>query len=272
MVDGNFMPDASRSDREIGLLEVCCILYRQRFWLVTSFIIASIISGTYLLFSPSLYESSVKLRVGHVAGTGLIEPVELLSSRLLAQYGENVANGVKRPRPVLKRAVIPRGMPTTLELVTEGLTPQDAASLLETIVKRIKESHDRIYRENVNLLSQRLAHLDVRRAALESLHKETASLIEQLRQRDPVQASLFMLERSRLASEISAIEAERPSLQQKLIAPQTLVTEALGEIAQASTPSSPKGGLILGLAVVLAIIIGVTLCFIAEALTHRTRK
>jgi LPS O-antigen subunit length determinant protein (WzzB/FepE family) len=95
--------------------------------------------------------------------------------------------------------------------------------------------------------------------------------LERLSHRDVAQASLVMLERSRIASQISGLDAERPGLAQKLLLPQTQPTELVGEIVAPTRPAAPRKVLIGALAVVLGLISGVMLALVADFLARAHR-
>jgi LPS O-antigen subunit length determinant protein (WzzB/FepE family) len=73
-----------------------------------------------------------------------------------------------------------------------------------------------------------------------------------------------MLERGRLSTALNALDAEKPSLMQKLTRPLTQPTELMGEITAPTKPAKPKKALVLALSVVLGLMGGVMLAFVAE--------
>ncbi|ATE62276.1 Wzz/FepE/Etk N-terminal domain-containing protein [Thauera sinica] len=256
-------PAASGED-EIDLITLWNVLVRRRRWILACLVLCLAAAGAYLLVKTPVYEASVKVRIGQVASAGPFEAPELISSRLLSEYGEDVADGVKRPRPFLKRASAPKGLATVVELVTEGDAPADAVALLEKISNDVQAAHQQNYALNVKYLTERIEHLDIQRKTLTQQLADATALMEQVKQRDPVQASLIMLERGRLAIAINALDAERPALAQRLSPPQTQATELLGSIAAPAKPAAPKKSFILALAVVLGLMGGTILAFAVE--------
>ncbi|MBS0357047.1 MAG: hypothetical protein JSR83_24445 [Proteobacteria bacterium] len=258
-------------DDEISLLELWQVLCRRKLWVVVSFLVCVAAGAAYAFLKSPVYEASVKLRIGQAAAgqagpgqVGLFEAAEELSARLMARYGEDVAEGVKRERPFLKRATPQKGVTTTVDLVAEADTPQDAVTLLTRISDEVRKEHEGIFERNVKFLSQRLDNLDVQRAALQQQYADATALFDQLKQRDPVQAALIMQERGRLTTSIIELDAEKPAIAQRLSPPQTLPTALLGEINTPKKPAAPKKGLVLALAAVLGLMAGVMLAFVAE--------
>lgn len=255
---------AAEADDEVDLVALWGILVRRKRWILLAFVLCLAAAVGYLIIKTPIYEASVKVRIGQVASAGPFEAPELLSSRLLSEYGEEVADGVKRARPFLKRATVPKGLATVVELVTEGDSPSDAVSLLTKICNAVQVEHSKNYALNVKYLTERIEYLDLQRRMLMQQLNDATALMEQVKQRDPVQASLIMLERGRLSTALNALDAERPALIQKLSAPQTQATELLGSIAAPAMPAAPKKSLVLALASVLGLMGGVMLAFLVE--------
>ncbi|MDO9599842.1 MAG: Wzz/FepE/Etk N-terminal domain-containing protein [Azoarcus sp.] len=268
----NEQPSASLPDDEISLIELWDILVRRKAWILGCFGLCLIAAVAYLMLKPPVYQASVKLRIGQVAGAGLFESPELLSSRLLSQYGEDVADGVKRDRPFLKRATVPKALPSAIELVSEGDSPQDAIAILETVYANIHQVHDQTYRLNLKYLAERIDSLEAQRKTLERQLTDATEMMDQLKESNPVQASLIMFERGRIATAITTLDAERPALAQKLSTPQTQATELLGAITAPATPAAPKKIQVIVLASVMGLMAGVLLAFLAEFIDKaRTR-
>lgn len=256
----------SYPDDEISLLELWQVLVRRKLWIVATLIVCIAAGAGYAFLKAPVYEASVKIRIGQVAvgQAGLFEPAEELAARIIARYGEDVADGVKRERPFLKRASPQKGLTTTVDLVAEGDTPQDAAALLEKITDEVRKAHEATFERNVKFLTERLNNLEIQRTLLQQQYVDASALFEQLKQRDAVQAALIMQERGRLTSTIIGLDGEKPALVQRLSPPQTLPTELLGEITAPTKPAAPKKGLVLALAGVLGLMGGVLLAFVAE--------
>ncbi|MDT3671437.1 MAG: Wzz/FepE/Etk N-terminal domain-containing protein [Aromatoleum sp.] len=257
---------------EISLLELWVILVRRKLWVLSALAICMGGAVGYLLVKTPVYEARIKLRIGQVAGAGLFELPEVLSSRLLAMHGEDAADGVKRERPFLKQASVPKSIPATVELVAEADSPADAVALLARVFTEVQKTHDQTFRANLRLMNERIQNLDAQRVALQQQFDDASGLIEQLKPRDPVQASLIMLERGRISVSMNDLDAEKPALAQKLTPPQTQSTELLGEVVAPEKAAAPKRVLVLTLALVLGLIGGVLLAFIVEFLSKARER
>jgi len=206
----------------------------------------------------------VTLRIGQVAGGGAFEPAEVLSQLLMAKFGEKVADGVKRSRPFLRQIDVQKGH-ALIVLVAEGDRPEDAASLLKTVVDGVEKSHAEHFARTFGPLVERLQRLDSQRGALERQFQDATALLETLRQRDPVQASLILFERGRVAKAILDLDAEKPGLMQRLEPPQSQRTTLLGEVVTPTEPATHRAALVLVLFGMFGVLVGVGLAFLAES-------
>ena len=180
------------STDEISLLELWQILVRRKQWILLTLAVCVAAALAFIYIKAPVYEASVKLRIGQVAGTGLFEPAEELSARLLSQYGEDVADGVKRERPFLARAAAQKNVAATVELVAEGDRPEDAVALLNRIFEGVQKSHFESYSQNVQFLTERLQNLDKQRAAFQQQYEDTSTMLDRLSQRDPTHEEIVL--------------------------------------------------------------------------------
>lgn len=258
-------PAQPYADDEISLLELWQILAKRKALILACFVLCLAAGAAFAFLKAPVYEASVKLRIGQVQGSGgLLENAEELSSRILAQYGEDVAAGIKRERPFITTASVQKGVTTTVQLTAEGDSPEDAARLLDDVAKGVQKVHTAMFEDNLKPIAERLKSLDEQRTALQQQYADITALVEQLKERDSVQASLVMIERGPITTAINQQDAERLRLSQLLTPPQTRPTELIGEITAPAKPSKPKKALVLALAAVLGMMGGVMLAFVAE--------
>lgn len=262
-------PAQPYDDDEISLIELWQILAKRKALILACFILCLAAGAAFAFLKAPVYEASVKLRIGQVKGDGAAPPVILenadeLSSRILAQYGEDIATGVKRERPFITTASVQKGVTTTVQLTAEGDTPADAARLLDDVAKSVQKAHTTMFEDNLKPIAERLKSLDEQRTALQQQYADLTQLAEQLKNRDNVQASLLMIERSPITNSLDQQATERLRLSQQITPPATRPTELIGEITAPAKPSKPKKALVLALAAVLGLMGGVMLAFVAE--------
>ena len=262
-------PAQPYDDDEISLIELWQILARRKALILACFILCLAGGAAFAFLKAPVYEASVKLRIGQVKGDGAAPPVILenadeLSSRILAQYGEDIATGVKRERPFITTASVQKGVTTTVQLTAEGDTPADAARLLDDVAKSVQKAHTTMFEDNLKPIAERLKSLDEQRTALQQQYADLSQLAEKLKDRESVQASLLMIERSPITDSLDQQATERLRLTQQITPPTTRPTELIGEITAPAKPSKPKKALVLALAAVLGMMGGVMLAFVAE--------
>ena len=270
-------PAQPYDDDEISLIELWQILARRKAFILACFILCLAGGAAFAFLKAPVYEASVKLRIGQVKGDDAAPPVMLengdeLSSRVLAQYGEDVATGVKRERPFITTASVQKGVTTTVQLTAEGDTPEDAARLLEDVAKGVQKTHTTMFEDNLKPIAERLKSLNEQRTALQQQYADLTQLAEQLKERDNVQASLLMIERSPITDSLDKQATERLRLTQQMTPPATRPTELIGEITAPAKPSKPKKALVLALAAVLGMMGGVMLAFVAEFVAKAKRR
>lgn len=262
-------PAPPYADDEISLIELWQILAKRKGLILACFILCLAGGAAFAFLKAPVYEASVKLRIGQVKGDGAAPPVILenadeLSSRILAQYGEDIATGVKRERPFITTASVQKGVTTTVQLTAEGDTPADAARLLDDVAKSVQKAHTTMFEDNLKPIAERLKSLDEQRTALQQQYADLSQLAEKLKDRESVQASLLMIERSPITNSLDQQATERLRLSQQITPPATRPTELIGEITAPAKPSKPKKALVLALAAVLGMMGGVMLAFVAE--------
>lgn len=238
-------PAQPYDDDEISLIELWQILARRKAFILACFILCLAGGAAFAFLKAPVYEASVKLRIGQVKGDDAAPPVMLenadeLSSRILVQYGEDVAAGIKRERPFITTASVQKGVTTTVQLTAEGDTPEDAARLLEDVAKGVQKTHTTMFEDNLKPIAERLKSLNEQRTALQQQYADLTQLAEQLKERDNVQASLLMIERSPITNSLDQQATERLRLSQQMTPPATRPTELIGEITAPAKPSKPK--------------------------------
>lgn len=258
------MISESRPQDELSLADLWEIVSKGKCWVFGCLLVSMVAASAYLALAVPVYEATARIRIGQVAGGGLFEVPEVVASRLLARYGEDPATGVKRPLPYLKNATVPKGLTSVVQLVAEGDTPQHAVDLLNDAFVYVRESHELIYSQALKSLDERLAYLDSQRIVLVGQISEAQSLVERLKQKDPVQASLVLIEAGRLATTVTALDAERPAIVQQRMAPQTQATALLGDIEEPAKPARPKRALVLAAAFVGGLMSGLLLALVAN--------
>lgn len=257
---------SSQADPEntLGLVQVWSILARRRLWVTAILMGCLAAGGLYMILMAPVYESRVRIQIGQVAGAGPIEAPEVLATRLLARYGKSAADGIVRSRPFLTHASAQRGTAAVVELVAEGDRPDDPAQLLKTIFEETERFHGVTYSRSVQGLTDQLRLVDERRVAWKKQIDDASEALDSLKSRDPVQATLIMVERGQMLASLTALEEQRPKLIQILSAPQTQPTRLLGEIVPPRRPAYPRIVPVMVLATIAGLLGGALFAFALE--------
>lgn len=251
---------------EASLVELLHVFFRRKVLILATFLAGLAAGSGYVTIKKPVYEASAKLRIGQVADIGVLEAGDQLSLRLLVRYGENIADGVKRERPFLNRAITPKNAGGIIEIFVEAAAPDAAVDLLQRVIADVQKDHENSYQRNIELLNQRIRDIDAQRAALATQYQNGVNLVERLSSSDSVQATLLVQEQGRVAALISSLDTERFASARRLVPPQTRPTEVLNEIVAPVKPIAPKKVLIILLGATFGFMAGLLLAIIAEAI------
>lgn len=211
-----------------------------------------------------VFESTTQIRIGQIADIGPIEDGNVICDILLSRYGKEVADGIERELPVLKKASVSKASVQVLELTAEGNTPEESTALLRQIAEELIRRQHAIQNSNITSLKELIQNLISRRELLQGELNKAQEIFELLKQRDSVQASLIMLEHSRITTALSEVESKLPILIQKLNPPQTIPPEVLEDIVAPTEPAAPKKILIILLSSLLGLMTGIMIAFVAD--------
>ncbi|TVT58335.1 MAG: hypothetical protein FHK80_06995 [Azoarcus sp. PHD] len=250
-------PAQNCASDEISLLDMLQILVKRKALIVTCVMICVVVAAAFAFLSSPVFEAAATLRIGQVNSGSDKEPSVLLedASELVARV---LAHGE------IDRAAVQKGSTTIVQLTTSGQTPDEAARKLENEIREILEVHRATLAESSRPIVERIEVLDQQRQTLIKQSADIDALVEELKRREPVQAAFLVLERGTISSVINQHEAERLRLARLLTPPHVQATELLGGIGVPAAPVKPKKVLVLALAVVLGLMGGVMLAFLAE--------
>ena len=259
---------SSYREDEISLIDLWQILLRRKRSIFICFIICFIIGGLYIMLKPPVFEATTQIRIGQIAGIGLLEDGNEVCSILLSRYGKDVADGIERELPLLKKVSVSKTSKQVIEITAEANTPQESAAFLRQIVDEVIRRQNTLQQSNLATFKDHIQSLQSQRELLQKELDRASETFEMLKQRDSVQASLIMLEHSRIVTALSEIDQQLPLLQQKLNPPQTIPTEILEEIVAPVEPAAPKKILIIAISCVFGLVTGLMIAFVAEFISN----
>lgn len=263
--------DGVVNERQVGggFADVWSLLVGRK-WLILVGLSFGLMAGiAFVMLKAPAYESALKVRLGQVDGEGPIEGPGPLSARLMASYGEFVADGVKRSPAFLRRVSSVQGTADVMEIVTRGTTPAEAVSLLHEVLAEMRRSQDEIYGRNVQYLSDRLKKIELYHHAMEQEAARMTALVDRLGAENSVQASLTAIERARLVDLVRELDVEALKLTKALTPPQSRPFEVLGDIVAPTKPASPPPALIVLLAMATGLLGGVVMAASSVVLVSR---
>jgi hypothetical protein len=218
----------------------------------------------YLTLTVPVYQASAKVRIGQIGGAGPFEAPDVLASRLLAEFGEDVATGVKRPYPTLTRVGPSRAGSSVVELVAVGYKPDDPARLLQRVTADLLGRHREIFERNSNAVSERIHSLETQRGGLHSAYQTSTKLLERFKPDDAAPPLIVAIERGRMAAAIAQLDKEKLALEQSSLPPSTAPSELLGQITAPAKPIQPKKTIIVVLSLLIGALLGTMGAFLAE--------
>lgn len=256
---------SSRTSSDTPFLVFSRVLIRRKTWLSATVLAFALTGAVYAWVKPPTYELSARLYVGKIAGGEFLEAPAVLSSRLAAKYGEEVADGVRRQRPFL-RAAVARAIPGAVDITVEADLPEEAVAFLERVASEIKRRHDDAFQRNLNAMLARIDAISLQESSLKKQFDEISELIEQLKRTNPIQASLLALERGQITAQLTEIGSERPELIRKSTPPESERTEVPASVVPPVSPAPPGKSVILVLFVLAGLGFGIFTALAAEAI------
>lgn len=272
MTQAQHIQSADNAD-EIDLLEIWQVMVRRRLLILACFLTCVAAGVAIALLMKPVYQARVMLRIGQVEeASRLLENAEELASRVNAQPGTVLAKDFGESGDISVTATVQKRSPALVQLSVQGLSADAAAHVLTHVVNDVKQTHDGLLDSSLKPITERIGQLDQQRSAMEQLLADSRKLIDELKGRDSVQASLLVLESTSIVNAIRELDQERLSLTQKIHQPNTRPTAQLGQIALPANPVKPKKLLIVAMAVVAGLMGGIMLAFVTEFLANAKNK
>lgn len=246
-------------DGEVTVAEILTILNRKRS-LIAACLFISVLAGIiYSWLQKPVFEASATLRLGQVY---VGEPIQLESSSALIMRLSNDSNGSTF-------ATVARGDNNLITITSRSNSRDEAASSIERAIQSVIDSHTKAYQQSTQPIQNRIEQIVSQRQALERQSAALKTLIEQLRTKEPVQASILMMQNSLSAATVLKLDQEYLELLQQLAPPQTRNTEQLGKIVAPALPVQPKKWQAVALFGAIGLLIGILIALGIEFLVVR---
>lgn len=261
-------------DRALELADLWSALHRRQrlFWGVTMAIVGVGVASA--MFVPAKYESRAVVVIGQLSqltqldSSALsavpIEPAGVLVQRLNHQYRLDDDYDTPGPRLVSVTGNV-RDAKEVIVLRARARTAAEAQSFLGQVISTsIVSNHSSIYEAFVAQQSSRIAHFmkDITKLAAETDRLKQAS--RSIARADSATSTLAIIERARLISEQSRLEAQSAALQISLLIPYSEPTRILLQPTLAERSSQPRPFLYIGLGLLIAPLLGILLVVATE--------
>lgn len=271
-------------DRTLEVVDMWSVLHRHKrlFWSATTVVIGLAVLAA--IFLPAKYESRAVLVIGRLSqlvrldSSALsavpLEPAGVLVQRLKHQYrvddDHDHDHGHARPRLVSVSSDL-RDAKEVVVLRARASTADQAQSFLsEVISTSIVGSHGSIYKAFVAEQNSRIALLAKDIAQLRAEIDRLKLSSRAMARIDAATSALVIIERAKLISAQSDLEARNATLQAGLLAPYSEPTRILLHPTLAERPSQPRPVLYISLALMVAPLVGALCVFIAEFASRRS--
>ena len=163
-------------------------------------------------------------------------------------------------------------MVNIIDIKALGTSSEQASQLLQRVGQRIIDLHTASYLSAVNERSALIEKLKKQFNEIEKYMNLMESQVMEIRQRDPVQASILSIEAGQLLPVKLTILQQIANLEGSLSDIQTRPTAILREPTLPISPKKPRPFLYIILAVAAGIVIGIFIALIAEFFTKFKTK
>lgn len=246
---------------EIKLIDLWRILVLQKRVIFIVTIIVTCCAFFYLLLVKPIYESKVVVQVGQVGQVGLLEDVNVLKQRLVAE------------RPNLVSAEVEKDGATSIIIITlQGSTSAEAEQGLRGIVERLLHAHETSYNFLIAQIQQRQEALVKDVNDLKKQRVEVSKIKNKMSVSNPALAVLLVSEIRSLGKEVGEKEEAAFNLQMAGGRQQARRTKVVGEFFTSASPVKPKRQRVLALGVVLGSMLGILGAFGVNAVGQQKKK
>ncbi len=239
---------------EISLDEFARALIRLRLLVIACTLAGLAIGTTLIQLRQPVFEASAILRIGQ---TYYDEPLQLES---VAELTSRLSNGTYKN--VFASAV--RGTTNLVSITASDYDRDKAAVMLRDVVEDVITTHAQILEQNTKPAHDRIAQIKSQSEALMQQLASLNELAEKLRQKEPTQASVLLMQQAFTTQAITQLDLEQFELLQRLSPPQTRSTEVHGNVVAPEHPVQSKSWLILVICGAIGALVGALLVLAKE--------
>ena len=252
---------------EISLVDLWNVLMRRKLLILAITILAVMAATLYSLAATTIYESQAVVLVGKTPATGPLENPDEMVQRLRQAYRVGDDTEGAREMPFVEAISLnKREADHVVTLTARAEAPQQASQFLQSVVDGLLEEHRARFEQAAALIQSHLDSLTGQTEAFQSQIALIQAEMDQVREVNPVQASVLAVESGKLMAQLPALEQRRNQLQLDLLDSRSYASQILRSPTVAAKPIQPRPKLYIAIALVLGVMLGVFAAFFAEFL------
>jgi len=260
-------------DDEISLIDLWNVLIRRKLLILALTILSVMAATLYSLVATPIYESQAVVLVGKTPATGPLENPDEMVQRLRQAYRVGDDTEGARAMPYVESISLNKREADHVATITaRAETPQQASQFLQTVVDGLIQEHGVRFEQAAALLTSHLESLNSQTDAFQSQIALIQAEMDQVREVNPVQASVLAVESGKLMAQLPELEQRRNQLQLDLLDSRSYASQLLRSPTVAAKPVQPRPKLYIAIALVLGVMLGVFAAFFAEFLTNARRE
>jgi capsular polysaccharide biosynthesis protein len=260
-------------DDEISLIDLWNVLIRRKLLILALTILSVMAATLYSLVATPIYESQAVVLVGKTPATGPLENPDEMVQRLRQAYRVGDDTEGARAMPYVESISLNKREADHVATITaRAETPQQASQFLQTVVDGLIQEHGVRFEQAAALLTSHLESLNSQTDAFQSQIALIQAEMDQVREVNPVQASVLAVESGKLMAQLPGLEQRRNQLQLDLLDSRSYASQLLRSPTVAAKPVQPRPKLYIAIALVLGVMLGVFAAFFAEFLTNARRE
>jgi len=258
---------------EISLIDLWNVLMRRKLLILAIAILAVIAATVYSVVATPVYESQAVVLVGKTPATGPLENPDEMVQRLRQAYRVGDDTEGAREMPYVESISLnKREADHVVTLTARAEAPQQASQFLQTVVDGLIQEHGVRFEQAAALIKSHLDSLTSQTEAFQSQIALIQAEMDQVREVNPVQASVLAVESGKLMAQLPNLEQRRNQLQLDLLDSRSYASRLLRSPTVAAKPIQPRPKLYIAMALVLGVMLGVFAAFFAEFLTNARRE
>ena len=264
---------------EIDLVDLLIVLFKRKTLLLSLFVLCLVVGFSVIALQQPTYLSRTVLMIGAVpdiSSQGVkvryLEDADAMAARLKEQYRVDDETEGARSLPYIESVTASNADSNALLTLTAlAYSAEAAQAYLQQAVDQILTRHQKRYAQIAESQQQLLDNKQVTLNDLQDKINTLSADVMLLKQADPTEAALLMLEIARLLERQTSLQDQQNSLQvgRQLILRPSMVLRAPTRPVE---PQSPKYALLSGVIILAALFLAVLGTLTYDYIVHLKRR